>query len=58
MNLFAEPPFGPDTEAIPHQQHTDKKFGIDRRTTSIAVKRGKILADIDRSTNLSMDRSR
>jgi hypothetical protein len=45
MNAFAEPLRGPDTEAIPHQQHTDQKVGIDRRTPIIAVKQGQILAD-------------
>jgi hypothetical protein len=28
MHLFAQPPLGPDTKAIPHQQHPDQQFGI------------------------------
>jgi hypothetical protein len=45
MHLFAQPPFGPDAEAIPHQQHPDQQFGIDRRAACVAVETGKMGAD-------------
>ena len=37
MHFFAEPPFRPDAEAIPYQQHSDHQFGIDRGTTDRAI---------------------
>jgi hypothetical protein len=31
MDLFAQPPFRADAEAIAHDQHADQQFRIDRR---------------------------
>src|SRR6056297_2148672 len=45
MDLFAQPPFRPDAEAIANQQHPDQQFGIDRRAAGMAVETGKMGAD-------------
>jgi hypothetical protein len=37
MYLFAKSPLGPDAKAIPHQQHADQQFRIDRWATCVAV---------------------
>jgi len=37
MDLFAKPPLGPDAKAIPHQQHPNEQFGINRWAASMAV---------------------
>ena len=39
MDLFAEPPLGPDAHAIAQQQHTDHQLGIGRRAAARAVER-------------------
>jgi len=38
LHLYAEPPFGPDAEAIPGQQHSDHALRIDGRPPRRAVK--------------------
>ena len=45
VNLFAKTTFRPNTEAIPHQQHADQQFRINRRAACVAEKRGQMLAD-------------
>ncbi len=45
MHLFAEPPLGPDAEAIADQQHPDQQLGIDGRTARVAVEIRKMGAD-------------
>jgi len=54
MHLFAEPPLGPDAEAIPDQQHPDQQLGIDGRAAGMAVTVCKMDADavqIDKPIN-------
>ena len=54
MHLFAQPPLGPDAEAIPDQQHPDQQLEIDRRTACVAVETSKMGADaaqIDKPIN-------
>src|SRR6056297_3787089 len=45
MHLFTKSLLGPDTEAIPDQQHPDQQFGIDRRAACVAVKFGQVATD-------------
>ena len=45
MHLFAKPPLGSDSQAIPHQQHADQQLGIDRRAACVAVERGQMMPD-------------
>ncbi len=45
MNLFAEPPLGPDAHAIADQQHPDHQLRIDRGPARRAVERGEMRAD-------------
>jgi hypothetical protein len=45
MDLFTKSPLGPDTEAIPDQQHPDQQLGIDRRPAGMAVELGQMSAD-------------
>jgi hypothetical protein len=42
MYLFTKSSLGPDTEAIPDQQHPDQQLGIDRRPAGMAVKFGQV----------------
>ena len=37
MDLFAEPPLGPDAKAVADDQHPDQQFRIDRGTAEMAV---------------------
>src|SRR5215469_4139821 len=39
VNLLAQPPLGPDPEAVADQQHPDQKLGIDRWPASRTVER-------------------
>src|SRR6056297_2329201 len=45
MHLLAEPPLGPDAEAIPDQQHADQQFGIDGGAARVAVELRKMRPD-------------
>ena len=57
MYLFAQTPFRPDAEAIANQQHTDQKFGIDRRATRVAIEISNMRANatqIDETINRSL----
>src|SRR5215468_5743514 len=38
VNLFAQPSFRADAEAIAHDQHSDQQFWIDRRPSRLTVK--------------------
>ena len=54
MDLFADPSFGSDTEAVADQQHADHQFRIDRGPASVAVERGQMLtnaAEVDEAVN-------
>lgn len=54
MDLFADPPFGPDTEAVADQQHADHQFRVDRGPAGVAVKRDQMLtnaAEVDEAVN-------
>jgi len=42
MKLFAHPPLGADTHTIPHHQHPDHQFRIDRRPSHLAVERRQV----------------
>ena len=37
MDLFAQPPFRADTEAVPDNQHPDQQLRIDRRPPRLAI---------------------
>jgi hypothetical protein len=37
MDLLTKSPLRPDAKAIPHQQHPDQQFWVNRRATSMAV---------------------
>jgi hypothetical protein len=37
MDLFAEPAFRADPEAVAQQQHADDQFGVNRRSAYLAV---------------------
>jgi hypothetical protein len=57
MHLLAQTPFRPDAEAIANQQHTDQKFGIDRRATRVAIEISNMRANatqIDETINRSL----
>jgi hypothetical protein len=43
MHLFAKPPLGADSQAIPHQQHADQQLGINRWAACIAVERSQMM---------------
>ena len=45
MNLLAQPPLRPDTEAIAQQQHPDEEIGIDGRPPGMAVEMGEAAPD-------------
>lgn len=45
MHHIAKPPLRPDVKAIPHQQHPDQQFGIDRWATGVAAEFCKMSAD-------------
>ena len=56
MDLFAQPPLGPDAHATTYQQHPDHQFGVDRRAAGGAVVRRQNGADagqIDKPINLA-----
>src|SRR5215469_7341965 len=38
MDLFAQPPFRADAEAVADDQHTDQQLRIDRRSSRLTVK--------------------
>src|SRR5262249_16908203 len=42
VDLFAEPPFRADAEAVADDQHADQQFWIDRRPSCLAVKGGQV----------------
>ena len=46
VDLFAEPPFGADAEAVAHQQHADQKLGIHRWPPDRAVERRQVRAQL------------
>jgi hypothetical protein len=59
MHLFAEPPLGPDPEAIADNQHPDQQLRIDRRSADRTVERGhmrphafKVHEPVDRSQHV------
>ena len=58
MNLLAEPPLGPDAEAVAHQQHADQQLGVDRGAADRAVEWREMRRTPSRSTNRSIARSR
>ena len=45
MDLIADPPFGPNSEAVADQQHADHQFGIDRGPACVAVERSQMPAN-------------
>ena len=46
VHFFAQPPLGPDAEAVTHDQHPNQQLGIDRRAAGMAVERGEVLVQI------------
>jgi hypothetical protein len=42
VNLFAQPPFRADAEAIADDQHADQQFRIDRRPSCLTVERRQV----------------
>jgi hypothetical protein len=47
MYLLAEPPFGPDAEAVADQQHPHRQLGIDGRAAELFAQRVQIEHAID-----------
>ena len=45
MHLLAQPPLGPDADAVADDQHPDHQLGIDRGPTGRAVERPQMLAN-------------
>ena len=46
MHLLAEPPFGPDAEAVADQQHPHHQLGIDGGATDRAIKWLQLIAQL------------
>lgn len=46
MDLFAQPSFGPDAEAVSDNQHADHQLGVDRWPARQAIEIGEMPAQI------------
>ena len=44
VNLFAQPTFGPNAEAVANDQHANHELRIDRWTACVAVERREVIA--------------
>ena len=46
MDFLAQPPLGPDAEAISNDQHANQQLGINRGSAGMAVERGEVLVQL------------
>ena len=46
MNFFTQSPLGPNPETVTYDEHAYHQLGINRWTTSVAIKRSKMTAKI------------
>src|SRR5713101_1174175 len=56
IDLLAQPPLGPDAEAVTHDQYADHQFRIDRGAADCAVERRQLLpqrAEVEKPVDLA-----
>ena len=46
FDFLAQSPFGANAEAVPHEQHPDHEFGIDRRPPDLGIVRRQFLVQV------------
>ena len=46
VHFFAQPSLRADAVAVTHDQHTEHQFGIDRRSSDLAIETRQLLAQI------------